>query len=352
MADYVTRTGQVYPASGTQLSIWARNVRSRYHNGRLPPEQAAQLEALPGWTWRVRKRRRYVGLARGLPAVIAATKRVGGPLSQTNTDPQTLRISRMIRRYHRAGRLPSWAVARMEATPGWVWTKTGLRSQRWADRIPELEAFFKEHGHFPSASSKSQAERRLSNWWYRRARATMTPAEAACARWWAETAKIPYKWLQLYQDVTRMLAEPAAIDYRRAWDLRSWVMRQRGRAAAGKLSDRQREMLATIVLPDMPARPVRVPTITDPAALAARQAENTARMLRANAERSSTAAERTVQLARAALARPFVPSSYRAILQTRVDHPADNLAQLAGRIGLTKHAYSGQLRRALASTRR
>lgn len=71
----------------------------------------------------------------------------------------------------------------------------------------------------------------------------------------------------------------------------------------------------------------------------------------ANASRTRTAAARTVDQARVALS--IVTDSTRAgdywrtILEARIDNPDKSLAQIAETLGLTKHAYSAALRRAL-----
>jgi hypothetical protein len=36
---------------GFPLSIWESTYRRRHRAGTIDPEQAAELEALPGWRW-------------------------------------------------------------------------------------------------------------------------------------------------------------------------------------------------------------------------------------------------------------------------------------------------------------
>ena len=38
-------------ADGFPLAIWETTYRGRQRAGTLDPDQAAELEALPGWTW-------------------------------------------------------------------------------------------------------------------------------------------------------------------------------------------------------------------------------------------------------------------------------------------------------------
>lgn len=65
----------------------------------------------------------------------------------------------------------------------------------------------------------------------------------------------------------------------------------------------------------------------------------------ANAERTRTAATRVIAQAQAAL--PGCLPSETAVLRARIDHPGESLAELANRLGVTKHSYSARLRRAL-----
>ena len=37
---------------GVHLGLWVDAMRYRYEHGTLHPRRVAQLEALPGWTWR------------------------------------------------------------------------------------------------------------------------------------------------------------------------------------------------------------------------------------------------------------------------------------------------------------
>ena len=38
-------------ADGFPLGVWEATYRGRHRDGTLDPEQAAELEALPGWRW-------------------------------------------------------------------------------------------------------------------------------------------------------------------------------------------------------------------------------------------------------------------------------------------------------------
>jgi hypothetical protein len=38
-------------AEGFELGVWAATYRDRRRNGSLDPDQATELEALPGWQW-------------------------------------------------------------------------------------------------------------------------------------------------------------------------------------------------------------------------------------------------------------------------------------------------------------
>jgi hypothetical protein len=75
-----------------------------------------------------------------------------------------------------------------------------------------------------------------------------------------------------------------------------------------------------------------------------------------NNRRTGRAPRRTVAAARAALANPPVygwsdHDTTIRVLRARVDHPQASLAELADRVGMTKDAYAGRLRRTLAAHR-
>ena len=65
----------------------------------------------------------------------------------------------------------------------------------------------------------------------------------------------------------------------------------------------------------------------------------------ANIHRAREAADRAARAAVEALDR--APQQYRRILQARAEHPRETLTDVAARLGMTKYAYAGQLRRAL-----
>jgi hypothetical protein len=74
----------------------------------------------------------------------------------------------------------------------------------------------------------------------------------------------------------------------------------------------------------------------------------------ANAHRAAAGAAAQVQQAYLALRRATDPGVI-AVLRARIDHPDESLGQLGARLGITKDAYAGRLRRAIdepASTTR
>lgn len=56
LLQFVTREGhaRVHPRhveGGFRLGGWVGSQRARHKDGRMTPEQAQRLEALPRWTW-------------------------------------------------------------------------------------------------------------------------------------------------------------------------------------------------------------------------------------------------------------------------------------------------------------
>lgn len=72
----------------------------------------------------------------------------------------------------------------------------------------------------------------------------------------------------------------------------------------------------------------------------------------ANNERSRTGRDREIAAALRALHNPRRPLTdrQRTVLEARIRHPHDDLTTLGARLGLTKHATWGLLRRAIDGT--
>jgi len=54
--EHHARVPVLHVEEGSRLGRWINVQRNAYGSGRMAPERAARLEALPGWVWHARKR--------------------------------------------------------------------------------------------------------------------------------------------------------------------------------------------------------------------------------------------------------------------------------------------------------
>lgn len=110
------------------LYAFVKAMREMHRGDRLEPGIAAQLEALPGWTWhpgrhgagRRRWRLRHGGKLEQLSRLLAAQE-THGPGDADPGRKRLLAWANWLRRRQAKGILPPDAVACLESLPGWKW---------------------------------------------------------------------------------------------------------------------------------------------------------------------------------------------------------------------------------------
>jgi superfamily II DNA or RNA helicase len=145
---FVAREGHaLVPAAhvekGFRLGSWVVSRRVAWRTGHLDPARAAELEALPSWTWDPYADDWAAGLT-ALRAFVAREGHARVPASYVEGD---LRLGRWVvnRRSDRTrGRLDPARITELEALPGWTWD---TRADDWTASLAALRAFVAREGH-------------------------------------------------------------------------------------------------------------------------------------------------------------------------------------------------------------
>lgn len=398
MAEFATAHGHTYPPPGTytpdgrSLRAWAMNTRSRSTHGLLTPEQTADLNRVPHWTWRTRRPRRvFPDTPTGDPIEqIAAWSAHTGRLPHVSDGPYARVLHRHILKYRAAsaaGTLDDVTAAALDRVPHWTWH---WRYLTWADQVNRLTRHVNAHGFLPRHQAANRAERSLAAWHSTQRHAQLTDEQTAALDRACDGAPTA-QWLGCY--LTARAAADRAGTANRDVTVRAqrWLTRQQAAAAAGRLTPRQQALIVDFPTEGLSAaarvlrnRVTRVTAVLDSgqplsrvdyrwlmgrrqvaatlqpwqahilgplltADIPARAAQPVCRpqFTAENARRTVLAAEPTVAAARAALTNPNLPARLRPVLQARVAHPDLPLAALAARLGVSKDVYTGRLRRAL-----
>jgi superfamily II DNA or RNA helicase len=115
-----TRVPKDHREDGYPLGQWAGDQRNWYRSGRLRPDRAAHLEALPGWEWNRydAKWEKGFSLVERFAAAEGHTRIPRGCVVDGFRLGQWVSVQRT---WHNAGRLTEERTARLQALPGWEW---------------------------------------------------------------------------------------------------------------------------------------------------------------------------------------------------------------------------------------
>ncbi|MGD9667848.1 MAG: Helicase associated domain protein [Hyphomicrobiaceae bacterium] len=147
---YLAKNGQAQVAAsyvdetGFRLGSWTNTRRVSYKNGNIAAEQVAALEALPGWTWDVRRAEFEEGLKK-LKAYVVIDGRAKPP--DGFKDRTGYPLGRWVnnrRQDYKSGRLSPDKMALLEAFPGWDWSPGTTHFEKGMAR---LEAFAADTQH-------------------------------------------------------------------------------------------------------------------------------------------------------------------------------------------------------------
>lgn len=142
-----SRVPNSYREGSFRIGAWVSARRHDHRVGRLAPERAAALAALPGWSWSGRD---VLSLRRDEEALVALRRfaeREGHACVPFGHGESGVRLGQRVRRWRvaqEAGRLdPHWART-LEAVPGWTWDP---RPEAFHRGLERLRRFVAREGH-------------------------------------------------------------------------------------------------------------------------------------------------------------------------------------------------------------
>lgn len=172
---YVAREGHArvhhrHVEAGYSLGSWVCRIRAAYNEGRLPHKVAAQLEALPRWSWDPYSD----NFSEGLSRLHAYVRREGSADLSTTYVEAGFALGQWVslRRYdRRRGRLSAERIRVLESVPGWTWKATAAAKrrrqqrddQRFAAKRRTLRAYLGRQGR-PRSGSGREANAPLRAW--------------------------------------------------------------------------------------------------------------------------------------------------------------------------------------------
>ncbi|NBY46219.1 MAG: hypothetical protein EBQ56_00285 [Proteobacteria bacterium] len=253
LALYVAKNGDcLVPAShetvdGHQLGTWVGSQRAR--RASLSEDRRNRLEALPGWTWDVRKAQWETGL-KYLKSYVVDHTHSRVPVEFFAQDSYPLGSWVHTQRTTRTS-LSGEKIACLEAFPGWTWD---TKETQWEEGFARLEAYREEKGDcLVPANHVTGDDYRLGKWVnkQRTRRATMTAERKSrleALPGWIWNAR-DAQWEEGFQHLKDYIAEtghchvPIKHVTLQDFGLGAWVNTQRTKRASVS-SDRSRRLEA------------------------------------------------------------------------------------------------------------
>lgn len=127
LAAYIEREGpgplpRGYREDGVIVKNWADRQRATHLAGKLPPDRAARLEALPGWRWREGLEAQW---ERSYAALLAYVEREGHARVPQGHHEQGVKLGQWVatqRHFHKNDRMRADRAERLQRVPGWAWS--------------------------------------------------------------------------------------------------------------------------------------------------------------------------------------------------------------------------------------
>nr|WP_083866403.1 DEAD/DEAH box helicase [Mycobacterium liflandii] len=168
LAAYAAEHGHADPPSdyvtndGIALGVWARELRRPTRRAKLADARQDRLEALPGWSWTIERRRTWEESYTAL-VTFAAHHGHAAPAHTDREDDRALATWVAEQRHaHSKGRLTAKRAARLATLPGWVWTRADAR---WEQNFAALAAYAAQHGHTdPPPTYQSESGNAVLKW--------------------------------------------------------------------------------------------------------------------------------------------------------------------------------------------
>lgn len=145
---------------GINLGTWVASRRADHARGRLPRDRTRALEALRGWSWRLRDDRFEAALA----ALRGFAKREGHARVPYSHCEGKIRLGHWLdsmRQAHAQGRLGRDRARRVEGLPGWTWH---ARNDLFHEGMRILTRFVKREGHARVPAAHVERGFRLGPW--------------------------------------------------------------------------------------------------------------------------------------------------------------------------------------------
>jgi hypothetical protein len=154
LEKYARRLGDTSPPKGTvedglAIAQWVSVQRSAHKRGKMLPERARRLEALPGWAWDANEAAWEEKLEL-LRAVVTESRNANLRFDQVVNGVALGTWIDVQRRYYKAGKLPKGRKALLEQLPGWEWD---AREAAWNKRYRVLERYAADTGQAAPPSS-------------------------------------------------------------------------------------------------------------------------------------------------------------------------------------------------------
>ena len=224
--------------NGFALGMWVSARRGEHRRARLAPERVADLERLPGWTWRPREDHRA-----GLEALLRYVAREGHARVPVRHLEDGFRLGAWVAS-RRHGRNPPDLTAALEALPGWRWDPF---EDDWRSAFEYLQTYVQREGHARVPQRHVEVGFRLGTWVNaqrgERRRGKLSPEKVALLGelpgWIWGTQEDD--WRRAYKLLERFVAREGHARVPRShvedgFGLGPWVTRNRSDAARGSLS--------------------------------------------------------------------------------------------------------------------
>jgi hypothetical protein len=160
LAAWMSEHGMMPPTGSKRPDVkrhgtFVATARTNYRAGRMPADQVAQLEAIPGWSWEAQTWERSRRL---LASWMIGHGRVPSPSSEDDVESFLGSYARRCRSQHRKGDLDPHRVDLLESIPGWSWAPQG---RSFHDTFDKFAAWVAASGRDPSSSSADPEEAKL-----------------------------------------------------------------------------------------------------------------------------------------------------------------------------------------------
>ena len=165
LCRFAEREGHSWPPAsyvedGYRLGSWVNGQRTAYTKGKLDPDRASRLEALPGWTWDAVK----ALWEEGFGYLCRFAEREGRSRVPRGHVEGDFRLGQWVTRQrgiYTSGKLDPDRASRLEALPDWSWDPYAAQ---WEEGFGYLCRFSEREGHSRPLASYVEDGYRLGQW--------------------------------------------------------------------------------------------------------------------------------------------------------------------------------------------